>query len=119
MSLLWCALSLEKTSVDDPDPHVFGPPGSGSGSISQRHGSADPDPDPHQNVMDPQHWEKLLPMLFSFWSMKVCVLHILCVLSQFFGEIKTLPVINTSTFHHFTFLLYISIFQKIMQHIYR
>jgi hypothetical protein len=28
--------------------------GSGSGSISQRHGSADPDP--HQNVMDPQHW---------------------------------------------------------------
>jgi hypothetical protein len=22
-----------------PDPHVFGPPGSGSGSISQRYGS--------------------------------------------------------------------------------
>jgi hypothetical protein len=32
--------------------------GSGSGSISQRHGSEDPDPDPHQNVMDPQHCEK-------------------------------------------------------------
>ncbi len=30
--------------------------GSGSGSISQRHGSADPDP--HQNVMDPQHCSK-------------------------------------------------------------
>jgi hypothetical protein len=28
--------------------------GSGSGSISQRHGSADPDP--YQNVMDPKHW---------------------------------------------------------------
>jgi hypothetical protein len=27
--------------------------GSGSGSISQRHGSADPDP--HQNLMDPEH----------------------------------------------------------------
>jgi len=27
--------------------------GSGSGSISKRHGSADPDP--HQNVTDPQH----------------------------------------------------------------
>jgi hypothetical protein len=26
-------------SVADPDPHVFGPPRSGSGSISQRHGS--------------------------------------------------------------------------------
>jgi hypothetical protein len=32
--------------------------GSGSGSISQRHGSADSDPDPHQNVMDPQHCYK-------------------------------------------------------------
>jgi hypothetical protein len=32
---------------------------SGSGSISQRHGSADPDPDPPQNVMDPQHWQRL------------------------------------------------------------
>jgi hypothetical protein len=27
------------TSVADPDPRVFGPPGSGSGSISQRYGS--------------------------------------------------------------------------------
>ncbi len=27
------------TSVADPDPHDFGPPGSGSGSISQRYGS--------------------------------------------------------------------------------
>jgi hypothetical protein len=29
-----------QTSVSDPnpDPHVFGPPGSGSGSISQRYG---------------------------------------------------------------------------------
>jgi hypothetical protein len=37
--------------------------GSGSGSISQRHGSADPDP--HQNVMDPEHWLQyfLLTML--------------------------------------------------------
>jgi hypothetical protein len=25
---------------DPPDPHVFGPPGSGSGTISQRYGSA-------------------------------------------------------------------------------
>ncbi len=37
------------TSVRDPepdpqDPHVFGPPGYGSGSISQRYG-ADPAPD--------------------------------------------------------------------------
>ncbi len=49
------------TSVADPDPdpnpsdpHVFGPPGSGSGSTDQRYGSADLDA--HQNVMDPQHW---------------------------------------------------------------
>jgi hypothetical protein len=31
---------------------------SGSGSISQRHASADSDP--HQNVMELEHWEKLL-----------------------------------------------------------
>jgi len=30
--------------------------GSGSGSISQKHGSEDPDPDPPQNVMDPEQW---------------------------------------------------------------
>ncbi len=30
---------------DPPDPHVFGPPRSGSGSISQRYGSESPDPD--------------------------------------------------------------------------
>ncbi len=32
-------LCTVRTSVADPDPHVFGPPGSGSGSISQRYGS--------------------------------------------------------------------------------
>jgi hypothetical protein len=48
---------LNSTSVADPDPnqdpsdpHVFGPPGSGSGSISQRYGTMDPDSDP---VLDP------------------------------------------------------------------
>jgi hypothetical protein len=40
-----CSLHLDFTvgfhlsTVGDPDPHVFGPPGSGSGSISQRQGS--------------------------------------------------------------------------------
>jgi hypothetical protein len=33
------SLDSPKSSVADPDPHVFGPPGSGSGSISQRYGS--------------------------------------------------------------------------------
>jgi hypothetical protein len=42
--------------LPEPDPHVFGTPG--SGSISQRYGSGSGsgDPDPHQNVTDPQHW---------------------------------------------------------------
>ncbi len=31
----------------------------GSGSISQKHGYEDPDPDPPQNVLDPEHWNKL------------------------------------------------------------
>ncbi len=79
----------------DPDPRVFGPPGSrsgsssrrygsgsasatGSGSISERHGSADPDPDPRKNVMDPQHWwirdiliriRRSVPLIYGFGSM--------------------------------------------------
>jgi hypothetical protein len=39
--------SVADPDPDPPDPHVFGPPGSGSGSISQRYGSGsalDPDP---------------------------------------------------------------------------
>jgi hypothetical protein len=36
------------TSVPDPGPYVFGPPGSTSGSVRQRYGSEDPDP--YQNV---------------------------------------------------------------------
>jgi hypothetical protein len=39
----FCPLSHDKdcpsSSVADPDPYIFGPPGSGSGSISQRFGS--------------------------------------------------------------------------------
>jgi hypothetical protein len=37
----------------------------GSESISQRHGSADLDPDPPQNVMDPQHWLRVMVALPS------------------------------------------------------
>ncbi len=42
----------------------LGPPGSVSGSVSQRYGYEDPDPDPYQNVTDPQHngW---VPHLFA------------------------------------------------------
>jgi hypothetical protein len=36
--------------------------GSGSGSISQRHGFADQDP--HQNVKDPEHWLHDVKKLF-------------------------------------------------------
>ncbi len=35
--------------------YVFWPPGSASGSVSQRYGSEDPHPDPCQHVTDPQH----------------------------------------------------------------
>jgi hypothetical protein len=48
--------------------------GSGSGSISQRHGSADRDPDPHQNVMDPEHccrsWGEFLHLALFDLSLK-------------------------------------------------
>jgi hypothetical protein len=54
--------------------------GSGSGSISQRHGSADPDP--HQNAMDPQHWidgkyeirsKFFKNVIFAVLSVAICV----------------------------------------------
>ncbi len=39
LPLLIKCWKIPGTSVGDPEPHVFGPPGSGSGSISQRCGS--------------------------------------------------------------------------------
>ncbi len=37
----WCSFNCSVVDPDPepPDPRVFGPPGSGSGSISQRYGS--------------------------------------------------------------------------------
>jgi hypothetical protein len=76
LSGTWPALLRSHSSVPNPDPHVFGPPGSfyqqakivGKTLISavneensQRHGSANPDRDPLQNVMDPEH---CLPAVF-------------------------------------------------------
>jgi hypothetical protein len=46
----------------------------GSGSISQRHGSADPDLDPHHNVIDPQHWLKLLNLAEREWTFALALL---------------------------------------------
>ncbi len=31
------------------------------------YGSADPDPDPHQNVTDPQHWQKVMKL--KVWNL--------------------------------------------------
>ncbi len=42
-----------KSSVPDPDPpdpHVFGPPGTETGSISQSLRGMDPDPDPDPSI---------------------------------------------------------------------
>jgi hypothetical protein len=46
--------------------------GSGSESISLRHGSADPDPDPPQNVIDPQHWKKRISFEQIFAEREKC-----------------------------------------------
>jgi hypothetical protein len=40
--------------------------GAGSGCISQRYGSADPFP--HQNVTDPQHCRKYMPLNVLFFA---------------------------------------------------
>jgi hypothetical protein len=50
---VFCDFFMTFISVQDPDPYVYGPPGSvRQGYISQ---DPDPDPDPYQNVTDPQH----------------------------------------------------------------
>ncbi len=71
--LIYDFLSLKNyVSVPDPDPYVFGPLGSASGSVSQRYGCEDPDlqPDPYQNVTDPQHCLKFEPLHrdTNFWN---------------------------------------------------
>jgi hypothetical protein len=38
--LIW----IHDSSVADPDPYVFGPPGSASGSVSHKYGSGSGDP---------------------------------------------------------------------------
>jgi hypothetical protein len=50
---------------------------SGSESISQMHGSAELDPDPPQNVMDPQHWFRLVGCEDSGGAAEPVVLHCL------------------------------------------
>jgi hypothetical protein len=50
---------------DPPDPHVFGPPESGSGSISQRYGSGSLNKNGKKN-----HVSTVLRLLFDFLSLK-------------------------------------------------
>jgi hypothetical protein len=70
------------STVADPDPYVFRPPG----SVSQRYGSADPDP--YQNVTDLQHCvqdneivsvgdESSLPTLPLFFMNMCCFVSVL------------------------------------------
>ncbi len=55
----WCKCTSDLGTHPHPDPYVFEPLGSLSGSVSQRYGSVDPDPDPYQNVTHPEHCVKL------------------------------------------------------------
>jgi hypothetical protein len=82
---------LVSCSVADPDPHVLGPPG--SGSVHQSHRSANPDPP--QNVMDSQHW-------YLSWFLEKKANHSL-------PQIQTYPQSSISGFlvmHNFIVFLY-------------
>ncbi len=61
----WCKC----TSVPNPhpNPYVFGPPRSASGSVSKRYGSEDPDQhlDPYQNVTDKNAWSSFTSLTDS------------------------------------------------------
>ncbi len=42
--IFYCFVTSLRLFTTVPDPYVFGPPGSASGSVRQRYGSEDPDP---------------------------------------------------------------------------
>jgi hypothetical protein len=59
---------LEKTSVPDQDPHVFGPPG--SGSISQRYGSGSGSFYHQANIVRKTLIPTVLSLILDFLSFK-------------------------------------------------
>jgi hypothetical protein len=62
-------ISCEKISVADPDPHVFGPPG--SGSISQRYGSESGSFYHQAKIVRKTMILTALCLLFDFLSLKM------------------------------------------------
>jgi hypothetical protein len=62
----------------DLDPHVFGPPGSGSGSISQRYGSFYHHAKKVRKTLIPT----ALGLLFDFLSLKIMYMYLQKVLSK-------------------------------------
>ncbi len=82
-----CPVPVIITSVPDPnpdpDPHVFGPPGFGSGSISQRYGAGSGSVYHQAKIIR----KTLIPtalwlLLFDFLSLKMMSMHLQKVISK-------------------------------------
>ncbi len=70
--------------LDPPDPHVFGPPGSGSGSISQRYGSRSGSGSFYHQAKKVR--KTLIPtslwLLFDFLSLEMMFIYLQKVISK-------------------------------------
>ncbi len=68
---------------DPPDPHVFGPPGSGSGSISQKYGSRSGSGFfyHHAKIVRKTLFSTALWLLFDFLSLKMLYMYLQKVIS--------------------------------------
>jgi hypothetical protein len=62
--------SKSKSNVADPDPYIFGPPGSRSGSDSQRYGSGSGSFYHHAKIVRKTWIPTVLLLLFDFLSLK-------------------------------------------------
>ncbi len=72
--------------IQEPDPHVFGPPGSGSGSISQRYGSGSGSGSGSFYHQAKKVRKTLIPtalwLLFDFLSLKMMYMYLQKVISK-------------------------------------
>jgi hypothetical protein len=77
-----CCGSGSESGSDPQDPHVFEPPGSGSGSVSQRYGSGSGSFNHQAKKIRKTLIPTALPLLFEFLSLKMMNMYLQKVISK-------------------------------------
>jgi hypothetical protein len=103
------------TSVPDPDPnpYVFGLPGSASWSVSQRYGSENPHPNPYQNLTDPQHCRKHCYQ----WELEEChyTINLLTYFWVFYGKLIFYRVIFNGKLEKLSYRILVLLWVKTLK----